>query len=50
MSTKAQSCPKCGHAFSAGGINMSDPVHLAGVGVCVFLIVLTLVNIGVIKF
>lgn len=32
VSTEAASCPKCGHQFkSAGGINLSDPVHMIGV-------------------
>jgi predicted amidophosphoribosyltransferase len=31
VSTKAASCPKCGHQFkSAGGLNLSDPVHIVG--------------------
>ena len=48
VSTEAASCPKCGHQFkSAGGINLSDPVHLIGVIICV---VMVLAAIAYIKF
>jgi predicted amidophosphoribosyltransferase len=34
VSTKAASCPQCGHQFKdvgvVGGINLRDPVHFVG--------------------
>ena len=40
VSTKAASCPHCGHQFkSAGGINLKDPVHVLGV-IAVIVIIL----------
>ena len=39
VSTDAATCPKCGHQFkSAGGINMSDPVHVIGIGLAVLIL------------
>jgi DNA-directed RNA polymerase subunit RPC12/RpoP len=41
VSTKAASCPKCGHQFRyAGGINLKDPIHVIGLIVCVVIIIL----------
>ena len=36
VSSKAASCPHCGHQFKApGGINLRDPVHLIGIVIIV---------------
>ncbi len=35
VSTKAASCPKCGHQFKfSGGVNLKDPVHVIGLWIC----------------
>lgn len=40
ISTKAASCPKCGHVVrSPGAVNMSDPVHLIGIILCILFLV-----------
>ncbi len=40
VSTQAVSCPKCGHQFRyAGGINLKDPVHVAGLIICAIIII-----------
>jgi predicted amidophosphoribosyltransferase len=46
VSVTATSCPKCGHTFKqAGGVNLKDPVHIAGLIVCVIIIVLVVIYI-----
>lgn len=41
VSLNAVSCPQCGHVFKqAGGINLSDPVHIAGLIVCAIILAL----------
>ena len=46
VSTQADTCPKCGHRFKyAGGINMKDPVHVLGVGICVVIVVSVIIYI-----
>jgi len=43
VSTMADFCPKCGHRFKyAGGINLQDPVHVIGLGIC-FLIIISVI-------
>src|SRR5665213_821026 len=40
VSTKAVSCPKCGHQFRyAGGVNLKDPVHVLGLIICAIIII-----------
>ena len=42
VSYGAINCPACGHAFrQAGAINLSDPVHIVGLIVCVISLLLT---------
>ena len=39
VSLNAVSCPKCGHIFKqAGGVNLKDPVHVAGLIVCLIIL------------
>ena len=46
VSLQADSCPGCGHAFRyAGGIRLSDPVHVAGLITCVILAALVVAYI-----
>jgi len=41
VSRNAVSCPQCGHVFKqSGGINLSDPVHVVGLIVCVIILLL----------
>lgn len=41
VSYGAINCPACGHAFRpAGAINLSDPVHIVGLIVCVIILLL----------
>jgi membrane-anchored glycerophosphoryl diester phosphodiesterase (GDPDase) len=36
----ADFCPKCGHRFKyAGGVNLKDPVHVIGLGICAIIII-----------
>jgi uncharacterized paraquat-inducible protein A len=40
VSVHAAACPKCGHQFKyAGGINLKDPVHVIGLGICALIII-----------
>ena len=57
VSTEAAACPKCGHQFvyaggfkHAGGINLRDPVHRIGLGVCVIFIIGVLYYIHSVAF
>lgn len=46
VSRNAVACPKCGHAFrQAGAINLSDPVHIAGLIVCAIIGVIVVLTI-----
>jgi len=46
ISITANSCPKCGHVFKyAGGVNLKDPVHVIGLGICVLIVVLVVIYI-----
>ena len=39
ISVHAAACPKCGHQFKyAGRVNLKDPVHLLGLGICALII------------
>lgn len=40
VSKMADFCPKCGHRFKyAGGVNLKDPVHRIGLGICAIIII-----------
>ncbi len=46
ISLTATSCPQCGHTFKyAGGVNLRDPVHVIGLGVCVLMILMAVIYI-----
>jgi DNA-directed RNA polymerase subunit RPC12/RpoP len=46
ISVTANSCPKCGHTFKyAGAVNLKDPVHIIGLGICVVIVVLVIIYI-----
>lgn len=39
VSLEAAACPKCGHQFkAAGGISLSDPVHVLGIVLVVIVV------------